>query len=297
MAGTWQGVSNPPLLTKELVIDSINGSGFSGTKTNKVNNRSRAHVTVAVTGSITENNVYFKYGNVLDQKDPAHGKWWTCNNCNMVNKISIQEDSLILSMVIVDCVPQCNGESRYYRLLCDYDSSTQVSLINLWGTANDIAVLSACKEKVPKNLEKKEMAAILAKQEQEEALKPFANISADTALKTRINVLLQTYKITTPDIVIEIFDNAQIDGDRVSIFDNDKLIVRNQMLQKEPIRYTIHADAGNRVHELVMVAENLGKIEPNTAMMRITVGMQQYNLPLRTDLSTNAKIIFDYVGN
>jgi hypothetical protein len=121
--------------------------------------------------------------------------------------------------------------------------------------------------------------------------------SADTALKTRQNVLLETYHITTPDILIEVFDNAQIDGDRVSIYHNNTLIVSNQMLQREPITYKVHADANNRVHEFVMIAENLGRIAPNTALMRITAGSQVYKLSVKTDLSTNAKIVFSYDGN
>lgn len=441
MTGTWRGVSTPPLLSKEIVIDAVNGSAFSGTKTNEVKDRTRSRVTVAITGNITEDNLSFKYGNVLYLKDPANGKWWTCTNCNLVNKLSIHEDSLILSMNIAGCAPQCNGESRYYRLLCEYDSSTQVSLVNLWGTAADVASFSPCKEKKPKPevvpdiaAEKKrqqqvsdsialvkkqqqqaedslrnalaiaekarkqfvkDSIALVRKQQQhaedslnnalaladkerkqyvkdsialvkkqqkqaedslnnalavaeqqrrqhvrdsialvkaqlkraedsialvraqqkrtedslkaiaavpvqpkpEEAPKPGAKISADTALKTRENVLLQTYKITTPDILIEVFDNAQIDGDRVSIYHNDTLIVKNQMLQKEPITFRVHATATNRMHEFVMIAENLGRIAPNTALMRITAGSQVYRLSIRTDLSTNAKIVFEYDGN
>ena len=119
-----------------------------------------------------------------------------------------------------------------------------------------------------------------------------------TADKTKLmsqrdNVLLQTYHINTPDILIELFDNAQIDGDRVSVFHNNDLIVNNQMLLREPIIYKVHADAANRTHEFVLIAENLGTIPPNTALMRITVGDQVYKLSVKTDLKTNAKIDFD----
>ncbi len=124
-----------------------------------------------------------------------------------------------------------------------------------------------------------------------------AKISTKKALETRTNVLLQTYHISTPDILIELFDNAQIDGDRVSVYHNNTLIVNNKMLLKDPITFKIHADTANRLHEFVMIAENLGTIPPNTALMRITVGTQVYKLGVRTDLQTNAKIVFYYDGN
>jgi hypothetical protein len=46
-----------------------------------------------------------------------------------------------------------------------------------------------------------------------------------------------------------------------------------------------------------MIAENLGAIAPNTALMRITVGKDIYKLGIKTDLQTNAKIVFEYDGN
>lgn len=128
-------------------------------------------------------------------------------------------------------------------------------------------------------------------------VKDTAKASTTKALKTRSNVLLESYHINTPDILIELFDNAQIDGDRVSVYHNNNLIVNNKMLLKEPITFKVHADSNNRVHEFIMIAENLGAIAPNTALMRITAGKDTYKLSVRTDLQTNAKIVFYYDGN
>lgn len=407
MAGTWRGVATPALLAKEMVIDSVSGSAFSGTKTSLVKDRSRSRVTVAITGTVTEDALSFKYGNILYLKDPVNGKWWTCTDCKQVNRLNIHADSLILSTNIEGCTPQCNGESRYYRLLCEYDSATQLSLVNLWGTAADVAAFWPCKlaevpamaktgtEKQPQqpkndstaiarrqqqrvedslrnaltlaekqrkqfvkdsialvrrrqkrledsisnavalaNKERKQFvkdslatakrlqqqaedslnaALAVAEQQRQQRLndslkavaalppkpptQPPAKLSADTALTTRDNVLLQTYRITKPDILLEVFDNAQIDGDRISIYHNGQLIVQNQTLQKEPITYSVRATAASREHTFVMIAENLGRIAPNTALMRITAGGQSYRLSVRTDLSTNAKIVFTYDGD
>ena len=121
--------------------------------------------------------------------------------------------------------------------------------------------------------------------------------AADKALTSRTSVLLETYHITSPDILIELFDNAEIDGDRVTIYHNNEIIASNQMLEAKPITLKIHADATNRKHEFVMVAENLGTIPPNSALMRITAGKQSYKLAVKTDMTTNARIVFYYDGN
>ncbi len=123
------------------------------------------------------------------------------------------------------------------------------------------------------------------------------NQSADKALTTRNSVLLETYHITAPDILIELFDNGEIDGDRVSVYHNNSIIVSNQMLGTKPITMNIHADATNREHEFVLVAENLGSIPPNSALMRVTAGKQVYKLSVNTDMKTNARIVFYYDGN
>ncbi len=120
---------------------------------------------------------------------------------------------------------------------------------------------------------------------------------ADKALTSRTSILLQTYHINSPDILIELFDNGEIDGDRVSVYHNNEIIVSNQTLGIKPITLSIHADATNREHEFVLVAENLGSIPPNSALMRITAGKQSYKLSVNTDMKTNARIVFYYDGN
>jgi hypothetical protein len=121
--------------------------------------------------------------------------------------------------------------------------------------------------------------------------------AAEKPLTSRTSVLLGTYHITSPDILIELFDNGEIDGDRVSVYHNNAIIVSNQTLGIKAITLNIHADTTNREHEFVLVAENLGSIPPNSALMRITAGKQIYKLSVNTDMKTNARIVFYYDGN
>ncbi|HVX25856.1 MAG TPA: hypothetical protein VHB70_05920 [Parafilimonas sp.] len=129
--------------------------------------------------------------------------------------------------------------------------------------------------------------------------KPAINSASSDAkeLTSRTSVLLGTYHITSPDILIELFDNGEIDGDRVSVYHNNAIIVSNQTLGTKAITLNIHADTANREHEFVLVAENLGSIPPNSALMRITAGKQVYKLTVNTDMKTNARIVFYYDGN
>jgi hypothetical protein len=109
--------------------------------------------------------------------------------------------------------------------------------------------------------------------------------------------IVNEYKVSDPHIEIELFDNGIIDGDAVSVYYNGRMLFNNVVLSYKPIAFSIDASGANRHHEFVLIAENEGSIPPNTALLRITAGNQQYKLFVSTNLSKNAKIAIDYTGD
>ena len=97
-------------------------------------------------------------------------------------------------------------------------------------------------------------------------------------------------------IKIELFDNGEIDGDTVTVYHNKQKIIDRQLLGLQPIVYSVKAGAQDRVHEFTLVANNLGRIPPNTALMRITAGDKTYELFASTNLTENASVIIIYSG-
>ena len=150
MLGTWRGVVTEPLFTKNIVISSVSGRNFKGTKTNEINNHSHARVTTAISGYVRKDELFFQYGEVLFKKDPPGGKWWTCFYCTPENKISLRGDSIILSITIANCHENCDGTTSYYRLLCEYDSATQLALVKLLGNPADIEGFTPCSDSLNK---------------------------------------------------------------------------------------------------------------------------------------------------
>jgi hypothetical protein len=113
-------------------------------------------------------------------------------------------------------------------------------------------------------------------------------------IKNRNNELVKTIQTAAKDFKIELYDNGEIDGDRISVYDNNKLIVSNKQLTDKPITLTISADENTPVHEFVMVAENLGSIPPNTALMIITAGGRRYELFVTSTEQKNAVVRVEY---
>ncbi|HEX8461696.1 MAG TPA: hypothetical protein VF623_09705 [Segetibacter sp.] len=113
-------------------------------------------------------------------------------------------------------------------------------------------------------------------------------------IRNRNNELAKAIQTSAKEFKIELYDNGEIDGDRISVYDNNKLIVSNQLLTNKPITITINADESTRTHEFVMVAENLGSIPPNTALMIVTAGGQRYELFLTSTEQKNAVVRVEF---
>lgn len=114
-------------------------------------------------------------------------------------------------------------------------------------------------------------------------------------LVERENKLVKTITTAEEDIQIDIYDNGTIDNDTISLYHNNELVISSSKLNTKPIKLKIKNNSTNNRHELVMVAENLGEIPPNTALMVITAGKERYEVFLSSDEQRNAKVIINYV--
>ena len=113
-------------------------------------------------------------------------------------------------------------------------------------------------------------------------------------LKERENKLATKIFIDSKDVNIEFYDNGEIDNDSISVFLDNKIIIDKQRLSTKPIVLNLHFDEKNTFYELITVAENLGDIPPNTALMVINYGKKRQEVFLTSDERRNAKVILEY---
>jgi len=112
-------------------------------------------------------------------------------------------------------------------------------------------------------------------------------------LKTRENTLVKKFETEAGEIKIELYDNGEIDGDTVSVYHNNTLIRSHMRLSQKPITFNIGVSPSESHHEIIMVAENLGSIPPNTSIMIITTASNRYELMISSSEQKNAKVVFD----
>lgn len=119
-------------------------------------------------------------------------------------------------------------------------------------------------------------------------------IPVPEVIKKRSNPLIRTIVTNQPDIKIDLYDNGDIDGDTITVYHNNEVIAWKKGLTDKPVTINVKADADNTMHEFVMVADNLGSIPPNTALMIITTGGKRYQLFVSSDKQKNAKVVVEY---
>lgn len=110
-------------------------------------------------------------------------------------------------------------------------------------------------------------------------------------MMSRSRTLMKAIPLQTPVIKVEIWDNGVIDGDNISVYFNKELVVNRKRISAQPIVLELTAIAGQE-NELIMYANNLGDIPPNTAMMRVYANGKQYEVEMSSDEHSNGIIRF-----
>jgi hypothetical protein len=108
----------------------------------------------------------------------------------------------------------------------------------------------------------------------------------------RTNKLQTVIPVTAEKIELRFYDNAQVDGDSIALFLNGRMLFKNIRLTEQAYTITISASDLGDDNELVMVAENLGSIPPNTSFMVAIVGDKRYEARLYANENSSALIRF-----
>jgi hypothetical protein len=116
-------------------------------------------------------------------------------------------------------------------------------------------------------------------------------------LKTngRTNKEISRIIVTSRKLKLEVYDNGTIDGDTVTIYYNGKIIMDKKRLSITPFVIDLDLDEKTNIHSVVMFAQNLGSIPPNTALIIVTTPeRKRYELYASANLNQNAALIFEY---
>ena len=115
--------------------------------------------------------------------------------------------------------------------------------------------------------------------------------SIPTDFEKRNNTLLQTVIVEDSSVKIELYDNGEVDGDSISLFYNGRVLLAHKRLTEKPILLNLPVN-NDEENELVMYADNLGTLPPNTALMIVRDGNKRYEVRITSDLKKSGTIRF-----
>ena len=110
-------------------------------------------------------------------------------------------------------------------------------------------------------------------------------------LEERKNEVIRQIDVDHDSVTVSLYDNGIVDGDSVTLIFNKEILITHLMLTEQAKNFIIKIDR-NSPNELIMYAENMGSIPPNTALMVIHDGEKRYEVNVRSTENTNGTVRF-----
>ena len=121
--------------------------------------------------------------------------------------------------------------------------------------------------------------------------KPSAPLNQDSVkLASRPRNILQTIILDTDSVTIELYDDGLIDGDSVSVFLNNSVLLSKVGLTDKALKQTIRLPVSAEGIILTMFAENEGSIPPNTGLLIIRSADARHEIRFSSDTKKSAAI-------
>ncbi len=156
-------------------------------------------------------------------------------------------------------------------------------------TEQPVVKTKPAKEKPIKEKPAKEKEVVVKETPQENTTaqnKPAADIN------NRIIETIQSVYYKSDSLVLTLYDNGEVDGDTVSVLMNGEVIMPMVGLSTNAVRKTIYTKDIPDSIQIVMYAENLGSLPPNTGLLIVYDGTVRYEIRFSGDLKKNAAIVF-----
>lgn len=189
----------------------------------------------------------------------------------------------------------------------DYRQSALVPHLEELGLSKDLSFVEVKEEpavvvkaEIPKPEKRETVKEVKKEQVKEMKKEPVTQVpatpsapsapAADVA-KRKIETIQSVY-YKSDSLVLTLYDNGEVDGDTVSVLMNGNVIIPKQGLSTKAYRKTIYTKDSPDSIQLVMYAETLGSIPPNTGLLVVHDGEDIYEIRFSGDYQKNAAIVF-----
>lgn len=120
---------------------------------------------------------------------------------------------------------------------------------------------------------------------------PVDPTAAKDANKRKVENIQALY-FKSDSLELTLYDNGEVDGDTVSVIMNGRVIMPKVGLSTKAIKKTIDTkEAGDSI-QIIMYAESLGSLPPNTGLLIVNDGPDRYEIRFSGDMQKSSAIVF-----
>nr|MBC7613237.1 hypothetical protein [Pseudopedobacter sp.] len=119
------------------------------------------------------------------------------------------------------------------------------------------------------------------------------SLEPDSFLTTKLSIP-RIINVQSKKVNIKIKDYDKIDGDIISVYLNRNIIINKFNLKRQGVEKRLPLDPNSEINELIIFANNLGKIPPNTCMMIVDDGITQQEIYITSSLQQSALLYLRY---
>lgn len=109
-------------------------------------------------------------------------------------------------------------------------------------------------------------------------------------LSSRTVDIVKNIETDADSVLIELYDDGLIDGDSVSVFNNNNLLLSRIGLSAKGVKQTIALPKTESGLLLTLFAENEGTIPPNTGVLVVKTGGLVYEIRFKSDNKKSAAV-------
>lgn len=96
--------------------------------------------------------------------------------------------------------------------------------------------------------------------------------------------------VSNNNLELQLRDYLKTDNDTVSIYLNRKLILNRLNISKKPFKFNIRLNRNLASNELILYANNLGAIPPNTSLLIVSDGEKRHRILIESTLQKSVAI-------
>jgi hypothetical protein len=119
-----------------------------------------------------------------------------------------------------------------------------------------------------------------------------ADVTAAMDVNKRKVETIQAVYFKSDSLELTLYDNGEVDGDTVSVVMNGQVIMPKVGLSTKAFKKTIDTKAAGDSIQLIMYAESLGSLPPNTGLLIVYDGKDRYEIRFSGDMQKSSAIVF-----